>query len=359
MPNAATVERPRFKEDPRPPWRSPDVTHKSAGRRLLEAFEAFEHFPAFAAARGHVLGGQSESPLGVDAVAAVESDLALTVAVLRKANRDKGRDEQTGSVPVALERIGETGLRALVEGAPSFDFFERSRAWGDAPQAHRLHAVATQRAAARLARAMQYPKTDELLVAALLHDIGKLVLAHADVRYAEIPDPASVTPEGRIERERRALGVDHALVGGVLARRWLLPRELAHAIERHHQPSETGMAGLVRLSDMIARFEAGNAVDTGEMQAAARNVDLDLDALRELLATAPTEQRRSIRPSPLTPGEHRIIRELAKGRVYKEIAMALGLSVSTIRTHLYNIYKKLGVTDRAQAILLAKEHNWI
>jgi DNA-binding NarL/FixJ family response regulator len=33
--------------------------------------------------------------------------------------------------------------------------------------------------------------------------------------------------------------------------------------------------------------------------------------------------------------------------------------VSTVRTHLYNTYRKLGVSDRAQAILLAREHNWI
>jgi DNA-binding NarL/FixJ family response regulator len=63
--------------------------------------------------------------------------------------------------------------------------------------------------------------------------------------------------------------------------------------------------------------------------------------------------------SPLTPGEHKVIRELAKGHVYKEIAETLGLSPSTVRTHLHNIYSKLGVNDRAQAILLAKEQRWI
>jgi DNA-binding NarL/FixJ family response regulator len=53
------------------------------------------------------------------------------------------------------------------------------------------------------------------------------------------------------------------------------------------------------------------------------------------------------------------VSELAKGSVYKQIAATLGLSVSTVRTHLYNTYRKLGVADRAQAILLAKENGWI
>ena len=339
--------------------RPAEVPHRSAGRRLLEAFEAFERFPVFAGARLELIDAQTGYQLGADAVSAVESDVALTVAVLRRANEGAGRREKVATVPAALERIGEPGVRQVIASAPTFDFFDHSGFWGAAPEAHRLHAVATQRAAARLARALAYRRTDELLVAALLHDIGKLVLAHANMRYADLPDAASLTPERRVERERREMGVDHAVVGGVLARRWGLPHELAHAIERHHQPSETGLPGLVRLADMIARFEAGNPVDGSTMQEAAANVGLDVPGLRVVLSEPPTGERRSRAPSPLTPGEHRIMGELAKGHVYKEIAANLGLSVSTVRTHLYNAYRKLGVSDRAQAILLAKENGWI
>jgi putative nucleotidyltransferase with HDIG domain len=339
--------------------RGHEATHRSAGRRLLDAFEAFERFPAFAGARLQLVDSQSGYQLGADAVCAVESDVALAVAVLRRANNGVGRREKVSTVPEALERLGEEGLREVVASAPTFDFFDHSGSWGAAPEAHRLHAVATQRAAARLARTLAYRRTDELLVAALLHDIGKLVLAHANMRYVDLPDAASLTPERRVERERREMGVDHAVVGGVLARRWGLPHELAHAIERHHQPNETGLAGLVRLADMIARFEAGNPVDGAAMQSAAENVGLDVPSLREILSEPPTGERRSHKPSPLTPGEHRIMGELAKGHVYKEIAANLGLSVSTVRTHLYNAYRKLDVSDRAQAILLAKENGWI
>lgn len=360
MQMTATVEREsRLTPGEEAPQQSSEVTHKSAGRRLLEAFDAFERFPVYAPARGQLFGGGVGCVLGPDAVTAVESDLALAVAVLRRANSGTRRREQIASVPDALERIGALGLKEIVAGAPSFDFFDQANSWGAAPQGHRLHALAAQRAAARVARALSYPQTDELLVAALLHDIGKLVLVHADMRYSELPDSSALTPERRVERERRALGVDHAVVGGVLARRWALPPQLAHAIERHHQPSETGLAGMVRLSDMIARFEAGYPVDAGAMKSAASNVGLDVAGLRQVLSSSPSERRRSTQPSPLTPGEHRVIGELANGKLYKEIASTLGLSVSTVRTHLYNTYRKLGVSDRAQAILLAKEHGWI
>jgi DNA-binding NarL/FixJ family response regulator len=64
-------------------------------------------------------------------------------------------------------------------------------------------------------------------------------------------------------------------------------------------------------------------------------------------------------PSPLTPRETEMVRKLADGKVYKQIAGDFDLQVSTVRTHLYNTYKKLGVADRAQAVLLATGNGWL
>jgi DNA-binding NarL/FixJ family response regulator len=49
---------------------------------------------------------------------------------------------------------------------------------------------------------------------------------------------------------------------------------------------------------------------------------------------------------------------LARGLSYKQIATELGLSQSTVRTHLHNVYGKLGARDRAQAVLIAVKHRW-
>ena len=46
-----------------------------------------------------------------------------------------------------------------------------------------------------------------------------------------------------------------------------------------------------------------------------------------------------------------MLKRLAEGKVYKQIARELSLSTSTVRTHLHNIYGKLGAVDRAQAVL--------
>lgn len=53
----------------------------------------------------------------------------------------------------------------------------------------------------------------------------------------------------------------------------------------------------------------------------------------------------------LTPREREILRLLAKGYLYKEIADKLGLSISTVRAHLHSIYEKLHVHTRTEAVL--------
>ncbi len=64
-------------------------------------------------------------------------------------------------------------------------------------------------------------------------------------------------------------------------------------------------------------------------------------------------------PCPLTARELRILRELAKGRTYKQIGLEWGYPASTLRSHISIAYKKLGVNDRAQAVLLAYTNRWI
>src|SRR5205807_3933101 len=115
--------------------------------------------------------------------------------------------------------------------------------------------------AERLCKEVGFEEKDELLVSALLHDIGKLVLLHAYPGYPGQVHGEAQTPEERIHRERRELGVDHALVGGVLARRWGLPGRLAAAIERHHSDDVEGEAALIRLADMLAHYTAGQPVE--------------------------------------------------------------------------------------------------
>src|SRR3712207_83521 len=206
------------------------------GRRLTAAFEALEAFPALAESRNRLLRLVSQERVSAgDVVAAVESDCALVIAVLRLANQVEGRSRgRVESLVKAVELLSPETVQALATRARPFDFFERSSVWDAAPERFRLHGVATQRAADRLATETGYENRDRLMVTALLHDIGKLVLMHAYPGYPAQVHQGARTPEERIHRERRELGVDHALVGGVLARRWGLPDRKSTRLNSSH-----------------------------------------------------------------------------------------------------------------------------
>jgi DNA-binding NarL/FixJ family response regulator len=195
----------------------------------------------------------------------------------------------------------------------------------------------------------------------MLHDIGKLVLLRAYDRYKPIWNTRAPADE-RLELERTELGIDHALVGGVLARRLGLAGSLARTIELHHRDDATGDAAIIRLADMLAHYAAGGAVHAGTLSAAGRTVGLSTEDLRGALDELPGGARAETRgatPSPLTPRETEMVQQLAAGKVYKQIAADFHLQVSTVRTHLNNTYRKLGVADRAQTVLLATENGWL
>jgi putative nucleotidyltransferase with HDIG domain len=333
------------------------------GRRLTNAFEALEAFPALAESRNRLLAVvERDNVATADVVAAVESDVALSIAVLRLANQAQGSRGRVETIVAAVELLGVQTVQAFAARVRTFDFFERSSVWDAAPERFRLHALSTQHAADRLASEVGYEQRDRLTVTSLLHDVGKLVLLHAYPGYPAQVHRGARTPEERIHQERRELGVDHALVGGVLIRRWGLPGAVATAIERHHNPEVDGEVAFVRLADMLAHYEQGAAVSPGEMLQTARVLGLGADELRRVMYELPStagQRQRHVDPSPLSGRELGVLQRLAEGKVYKQIAHELTLSTSTVRTHLHNIYGKLGAVDRAQAVLIATERGWL
>jgi DNA-binding NarL/FixJ family response regulator len=98
------------------------------------------------------------------------------------------------------------------------------------------------------------------------------------------------------------------------------------------------------------------------MVTGAAALGIDMDRLAQVAYEFPhssAPRRRSSDPCPLSAREIDALRGLADGKVYKQIAHELHLSVSTIRTHLHNVYRKIGAVDRAQAVLIARDRGWI
>jgi DNA-binding NarL/FixJ family response regulator len=141
-----------------------------------------------------------------------------------------------------------------------------------------------------------------------------------------------------------------------------MPTSVATAIERHHAPDAEGSAAVIKLADLIAHHSAGDTIASGSMLEAADALGLDRARLRRLVYEYPhsaNDRPRVAEPCPLSTREIDALRGLAEGKVYKQIAYELTLSVSTIRTHLHNVYRKIGAVDRAQAVLIAHDRGWI
>jgi putative nucleotidyltransferase with HDIG domain len=333
------------------------------GSRLADAFEAVERFPVLIECRERVIRAATAETARVgELIEAVESDVALMISVLRFANRSGMVAGGVATVPAALDVLKPSGVLALAGTAPSFDFFESNGGWELKPERFRIHALATQRAADQISRAIGWAERDELSVAALLHDVGRLVISRLHPGFKSYFDALQRTPEQRLREERDQLGIDHALVGGVLARRWNFPQRLAVAIERHHADDADGLAAMVGISDAVAHYAQGEAVSPGRLQELATRCGVTPEALTELLYELPYPRGdvpRASEPCPLSVRELDVLRHLSEGMVYKQIAGEMQLSVSTIRTHLHNVYSKIGAVDRAQAVLTARERGWI
>lgn len=78
-----------------------------------------------------------------------------------------------------------------------------------------------------------------------------------------------------------------------------------------------------------------------------------LHAYRQSVAPAARERRRL---DGLTEREYDVLELMARGATNAEIAAALYVSETTVKTHVGNLFAKLGVRDRAAAIVFAFDH---
>jgi HD-GYP domain-containing protein (c-di-GMP phosphodiesterase class II)/DNA-binding CsgD family transcriptional regulator len=333
----------------------------SQPRELRSALAEFDVIPAFGPALERALdaAGFGGHLGGSDVASAIESDLGLTVAVLRAAQQRSVTP--VAGVPAAVVLLTREELRNAITSLPTVAF-----PWQTKFEALVLrcgsHAQAVARAADRIALKLQPFGRDDLVAAALLHDVGKLLLAVMWPDFALSP-AVRPTPEQAIRQERRELGFDHASLGGLLAERWGLSSAITCAIAGHHSanaPAEP--AALVRLADLLVHHAHGDTVDRDVMLRLAGRCELSVEALRAIVGDlhhSGGSARRRAERSPLSSRETNILKLLAGGSRVAGIAQEFHLSESTVRTHLHNIYAKIEVPDRAQAVLRATEMGWI
>ena len=256
------------------------------GRVLAAAFEEAERQPALTESRDQALDLIARGAPPHEVAATAETDVGLTCAIVRAAGQLQGGG-RIRSVPDAVERLGPGAVEAILRSAPTYDMFNGDAQLALRPDRFRIHALAVQRTADRIAEMVGYTERDELALAAVLHDIGRPVLARLHPGYAERFDRHGGTPDDRIDAERRELGIDHALVGGVLTRRWGVPpasprRSSATTPSRPRAPRRSSAP-----ADMIVAYMEDSPVSVTAMTDAAEACGLGEEGLRRVLYELP------------------------------------------------------------------------
>jgi HD-like signal output (HDOD) protein len=186
-------------------------------------------------------------------------DQALTARLLRLVNSPfYGFPRRISTVTEAVTILGFQPVRNLLLTSSVVDLLATEDTPEFSPTALWEHSVGTAVTAGLLARYTRHEEQEEVFVAGLLHDVGKLVMFHCISK-----DYVKVIETGRTEdltlraAEQKLLGYAHDQVGRLLAERWKLPVRLSEAIGCHHRPDLAQMgkreAAIVHAADVIAR----------------------------------------------------------------------------------------------------------
>ncbi|MDZ4825151.1 MAG: HDOD domain-containing protein [Actinomycetota bacterium] len=249
---------------------------------LSEAASCLEPLPTSVIRLASLLGSAEVELSEVAEI--VRYDPALTASLLRAANSSwSGSRTRITTVTDAIVRLGigqvlATALgvnvrRRLDTAVPEYGLDE-GELWA--------HSVAASIAADCLAPLAGVRLPVETSTAALLHDIGKLVMSRfldpGDLHAVHAAHEVGVS---RAEAEIEVLGVDHAELGGLIAQSWGLPDQLIVGITNHHAPE--------RVDDVIAcGVHVADAIAKRVRDAEDDNADLEslLYAVGELEMTA-------------------------------------------------------------------------
>lgn len=181
----------------------------------------------------------------------ISSDQVLSAKVLKLVNSPfYGFPGRISSISHAIILLGFNVIKGVVLSASVFDLMEKSMVglWE--------HSIGSAIISGRISRSLGVSEPEEISTAALLHDIGKVL-----VRVSLVDDyekiAALVQSKGCSFREAEVevLGVDHAEIGSWLAEEWGLPERLAIPITFHHD-----FESAVKLKDRVAIVHIADSI---------------------------------------------------------------------------------------------------
>jgi putative nucleotidyltransferase with HDIG domain len=171
----------------------------------------------------------------------VQYDQAITANVLKLCNSAYyGLVRKVRSLREGLVLLGNAELRNIILAGTVVKFLQQENKGYDLSSGELWkHAVASAVFSKIISGRVTGSEHPSLFTAALLHDIGKVVLNSFVDRYFE--QIIALVNQGGcsfLEAESEMLGINHAEVGAKIAESWNFPEDIIRAIRLHHRPEE-------------------------------------------------------------------------------------------------------------------------
>jgi HD-like signal output (HDOD) protein len=184
--------------------------------------------------------------------AIITKDPALSGKILRTVNSSfYGRSQHVSTISQAMVILGLQSVKTLVLGFSLTTTLHKNKTKGFDILGYWKRSIYSATAARTIGKKMNLVQIEEAFLAALLKDIGMLVLDQVlEGKYGETCAEAHSHQELLLV-ENRALGMTHADAGAILAEVWKLPPILAVPIASSHAPEEVKDPSLRKLCELI------------------------------------------------------------------------------------------------------------
>ena len=167
----------------------------------------------------------------------LSSDQSLAAKVLKLSNSSYyGRVKEVTTLNEAILVLGILAVRSLIVATSAYSMFDVGDENGPEMKLWR-HSLSTAVAARQFATHIGHPQKEEIFVAALMHDIGKLVLMiKLPDLYSKVIGEVEENASSFYRIESEVLQFTHCDVASMLLGQWSFPRNLIRPIYRHHTP---------------------------------------------------------------------------------------------------------------------------
>lgn len=130
------------------------------------------------------------------------------------------------------------------------------------------------------------------------------------------------------------------------------PSQNSLIISAHDNPSYLAKAVAFGANGFLLKSDPISRIADSIMRAAVGEAVWTKEEMRRIAGGIANLQNNDLE-IPLTARECEVLQQLSNGLTNKKIALALGISYETVKEHVQNILRKIGVTDRTQAAVWA------